>query len=155
MLSQTAEYAVRAVVYLGQQAEPVTIHDIAVATEVPAAYLAKVLRSLATKQIVRASRGIYGGYMLRVPPAELSLYDIVVAVDPLRHESDRFLPDSSPNQLFAPMFARCEEAKRQFGQVLKETRLSDVLAQAPRCTGEAISRVSIDPSGPISAPGGG
>jgi len=47
VISQTAEYALRSVVYLGSQAgQPVTTQRIAAATQVPAGYLSKVLQGL-------------------------------------------------------------------------------------------------------------
>lgn len=47
MISQTAEYALRAVVYLGSQTgQPTTTQRIAAATQVPVGYLSKVMQSL-------------------------------------------------------------------------------------------------------------
>ncbi len=58
MISQTSEYALRAVAWLGAQTEGVyTTGEIAEATDVPANYLAKVLQTLTRKGIVRSRRG--------------------------------------------------------------------------------------------------
>ena len=54
MLSQTVEYALRAVVYLAMHSpDPQTTAAIAKATQVPTAYLAKVLQGLRAKDIPR------------------------------------------------------------------------------------------------------
>jgi Rrf2 family protein len=49
--------------------------------DVPPAYLAKHLQALAGAGIVRSSAGPRGGYRLARPPADISLLDVVLAVD--------------------------------------------------------------------------
>ena len=61
MLSQSVEYALRAVVYLACEGEPRMTAQVAEATQVPAAYLSKVLQGLSRAGIVRSQRGIGGG----------------------------------------------------------------------------------------------
>jgi Rrf2 family nitric oxide-sensitive transcriptional repressor len=81
MISQTAEYALRAMVYLAEQ--PESSHpaaEIAIATKVPTGYLAKILQTLSRAGFVRSQRGLNGGYRLNQAPAVLKLYDIVATV---------------------------------------------------------------------------
>ena len=55
MLSQTVEYALRAVVYLADQAPlPRTTDQIAERTRVPKAYLSKVLQNLVRRRIIHS-----------------------------------------------------------------------------------------------------
>jgi Rrf2 family protein len=85
VISQTAEYALRAVVFLGgQQGRPATTQRIAADTKVPAGYLAKVLQALGKAGLVDAQRGLHGGYALARPLDELTVLDVVNAVDPLK-----------------------------------------------------------------------
>jgi Rrf2 family protein len=49
--------------------------------DVPAAYLAKALQSLSRAGIVEAVAGRKGGYRLGRPPAEITLLDVVEAVE--------------------------------------------------------------------------
>ena len=49
--------------------------------DVPPAYLAKALQALATAAIVESRPGPLGGYRLARPPADISVLDIVLAVD--------------------------------------------------------------------------
>jgi Rrf2 family protein len=84
MISQTAEYALRAVAHLavcGEQGS--TTQHIADATLVPRGYLAKVLKELARSGIVRSQRGPTGGFTLVADPEELRVLDVVEAVGPL------------------------------------------------------------------------
>ena len=58
MFSQTVEYALRAVVHLASEApSPRTTEEIAKATKVPAAYLAKVIQNLVQTGVLRSQRG--------------------------------------------------------------------------------------------------
>ena len=85
MISQTAEYALRAVVVLGSQSgRPMTTQDVARVSRVPGGYLSKVLQALGRAGLVEARRGLRGGYVLSRALDELTVYDVVQAVDPLR-----------------------------------------------------------------------
>ena len=85
MLSQTTEYALRIVVHLASQSEgPVTIPELAQATRIPRDYLPKVLRHLARAGLVHSQRGPNGGSVLARAPEELTIFDVVQAVDPLQ-----------------------------------------------------------------------
>lgn len=84
MLSRTAEYALRAVVWLARQpgrAEPAD--HLAEVTKVPRRYLHKVLQDLVHAGIVRSQSGPGGGYALDRSPKEVSILDVVNAVAPL------------------------------------------------------------------------
>src|SRR4051794_21543855 len=84
MISQTAEYALRAVVYLAfHKGEPRTVRQLAEPTQVPEGYLAKVMQGLSRAGLVRSQRGLHGGFTLAVPADELTVYDVVQAVDPI------------------------------------------------------------------------
>jgi len=85
MISQTAEYALRAVVVLGSQpGRAMTTQDVARVSRVPGDYLSKVLQALGRAGLVEARRGLRGGYVLSRALDELTVYDVVHAVDPLR-----------------------------------------------------------------------
>ncbi len=85
MISQTTEYALRAAVYLAENRDKgQTTEAIAQATQIPAAYLSKVLQQLAKASIVQSQRGLHGGFTLRVAPYKLSVLDVVNAVDPMK-----------------------------------------------------------------------
>ncbi len=65
MISQTVEYALRAVAHLAAESpNSCKTQRIAEVTQVPSAYLSKVLQSLAKAKIVRSQRGIGGGVTL-------------------------------------------------------------------------------------------
>jgi Rrf2 family protein len=81
MLPKTAEYALRAVVWLASEAEGAKSADqIAAATRVPRRYLHKVLQALVRAALVRSQPGPHGGYALARPPESMSLLDVINAV---------------------------------------------------------------------------
>jgi Rrf2 family transcriptional regulator, nitric oxide-sensitive transcriptional repressor len=85
MFSQTAEYALRAIVYLaGPHEAPCTTREIAKITRVPSGYLAKVMQSLHRGGLVTAQRGLHGGFALARPADEITALDVMQAVDPLK-----------------------------------------------------------------------
>ena len=84
MLSKTSEYALRSVVYLAENptsANPLQV--IATTTQVPPGYLSKVLQQLVRAGLLTSQRGLGGGFSLARPATEMSVYDVVQAVDPI------------------------------------------------------------------------
>src|SRR3954464_8292177 len=85
MISQTAEYALRAVAALASSPEePMVTQRIGELTKVPVGYLSKVLQALGRAELVKATRGLHGAFTLARPPAEVTVYDVVQAVDPVQ-----------------------------------------------------------------------
>src|SRR5436305_2930284 len=85
MISQTAEYALRAIVYLASKTEASqTTPEIAAATKVPAGYLAKVMQALGRAGLVHSQRGLGGGFVLAKAAGELTGLDGIQGVDPFR-----------------------------------------------------------------------
>ena len=83
MLSQTAEYALRATLYLAEHAEdrPVRVGEMADALRIPQNYLSKILHQLARGGVLISLRGKAGGFRLAVPPEHLALGRIVAPFD--------------------------------------------------------------------------
>ncbi len=79
------DYAMRAVVVLANAAtegsEPVKGDAIAVAQEIPGKYLENILGELRLSGIVRSQRGAEGGYRLARPASEISVADVIRAVE--------------------------------------------------------------------------
>jgi Rrf2 family protein len=81
-LSAKADYALRAAIELAANPEAhVKMDRIAAAQEIPIRFLEHILLELKHAQIVESRRGAEGGYRLARPPEELSLADVVRAVE--------------------------------------------------------------------------
>jgi Rrf2 family protein len=84
MISQTAEYALRAIVFLADHPDQAhTAEAIAQGTRVPVGYLAKIMQVLARAGLVSSQRGLYGGFTLRRSARDLTIYDVVQCIDPI------------------------------------------------------------------------
>ncbi len=88
-INQTGEYALRAAAYLALGDNDVRLGtaEIAEATSVPEHYLQKVMRRLVVAGICDSMKGHNGGFRLRRPPEEITLLDVLLAVDfnPIAH----------------------------------------------------------------------
>lgn len=85
VLPKTAEYALRAVVWLARELdEPASADYLAENTQVPRRYLHKVLQDLVGAKLVRSQSGPGGGYALARSPEKMTILDVVNAVAPLQ-----------------------------------------------------------------------
>lgn len=84
--SRSAEYAIRAFVHLAQVPDGkfAMVKQIAEQEGIPGHFLAKILQQLARKGLLRSSKGPTGGFCLRGPSNEISLIQIVEALDGLQ-----------------------------------------------------------------------
>jgi Rrf2 family protein len=81
-LSRTAGYAILALSCLEEAADRwVLLKDIVGRVNVPGPYLAKIMHALAQAGVVRAKRGYRGGFMLAKPSDQVSIAEIVDAVE--------------------------------------------------------------------------
>jgi Rrf2 family protein len=81
-LSAKADYAVRAAIHLACSPDrPVKGDAIAQAQEIPFPFLGAILRDLREEGIVRSQRGADGGYWLAKPATEITVADVIRAVD--------------------------------------------------------------------------
>ena len=83
-VSTRGDYASRALLSLALHADdarPTSVRDIADRTGLPQPYLEQILLALKGAGLVRSKRGVGGGYVLAAEPGDITLGDIVSAVD--------------------------------------------------------------------------
>lgn len=134
MFSQTVEYALRAVMYLAQhQSEgPIGNRVIAEHTQVPTSYLSKILHDLAACEILESRRGVGGGFQLAASPDELSVLDVVNAVDPLQRITGCPLSLPSHCEQLCPMHARLDESLALVEQTLGRSTIREMMFEPSR-----------------------
>ena len=83
MFSTRAEYGVRVMIQLGRRhgAGPAPLAGIAEAEGLPLPYLEQLVARLRRADLVTATRGAHGGYELARPPAEISMGEVVSALE--------------------------------------------------------------------------
>ncbi len=129
MISQTAEYALRAVLYLADQGQARTTQEIAEVTRVPVGYLAKVLQGLAKAEIVRSQRGMHGGFTVAKAPAELTVYEVINAVDPVQRIHSCPLGLKAHGVRLCPMHKRLDDAMAVAEQAFRNSTVAELLAE--------------------------
>jgi len=82
-LSRTVSYAVRATLQLAQlsQQGPVPCSKLAADGKMPERFLLQILRNLVTHGILRSTRGVDGGYALVKPADQISLLEVIEAIE--------------------------------------------------------------------------
>lgn len=142
MFSQTVEYALRAVVHLAYEApEARTTAQIAEATKVPKDYLSKILQGLAKKGIVQTQRGVGGGVSLARTPDELTILDVVQAVEPESVKRTTTCPLGLPTHgaRLCPLHKRMDDAVAMVEKAFRDSTLAEVLGEpsdsVPLCDG--------------------
>ena len=87
MFSTKAEYGVRVMVHLAREAgggadpAPISLGSIADAEGLPLAYLEHLVQRLRRAELVESRRGAHGGYSLARPAAEITMADVVAALE--------------------------------------------------------------------------
>lgn len=128
MISQTAEYALRAMVQLATEPDRLwTVQQVADRTKVPRGYLAKVLQGLSKAGLVESRRGIGGGFAIAVEPDETRILDVVEAVDPVRRIETCPLGLAGHGGNLCPLHRRLDAAIEATRRAFAETTLSELL----------------------------
>jgi Rrf2 family protein len=146
MFSQTVEYALRAVIHLAHESPAArTTAQIAEATRVPKDYLSKILQGLAKKGILTTQRGVGGGISLSKSPSELTILDVVNAVEPIEriHTCPLKLPGHGAN--LCPLHRRMDAAMATVEEAFRNSTLAEVLADTsstsvPLCDGSGSAQ---------------
>lgn len=128
MFSQTVEYALRAMVVLANDPEnPQTAQHIAGVAKLPIDYLFKVMQSLGRAGLVNAQRGKHGGFMLVRKPAELTILDVVNAVDPIHRIDHCPLNLKSHGVRLCALHRKLDSAMALVEHAFSSTTLADIL----------------------------
>lgn len=135
-VTKTLDYAVRSLTYMGHQ--PIGKHsmkEISQEQHIPLSYLAKIMRRLVKKGLVRSSVGPDGGYTLRKSPNEINLRDIYEAiegeirmVDCMDKDSVCVLYDTCPQ---LPVW---DKIQLSMVKILEDTTLEDMLKERKNMT---------------------
>lgn len=101
LFSTKAEYGVRLMVELGRragesppdEAEPVSLGSVAEAETLPLSYLEHLVAKLREEKLVSSVRGAHGGYRLARPAAEITMLEVVEALEGPIAPMECFHPD--------------------------------------------------------------
>ena len=114
-VSTRGDYAARALLSLALHGldRPTSVKEIAERTGLPQPYLEQILLAVKGAGLVKSKRGVGGGYVLARPPAEITLAEIIAAVDgPLAT-----LVDTHDHPVPSPVWDLYADAVRRFGPI--------------------------------------
>jgi len=140
-MSRTVAYAVQATLQLAQapQNTPTPCSRLASEGHMPERFLLQILRNLVTHGILQSTRGVDGGYRLERRPEEISLLEVIEAIDgpltPSIPASDG-LPADSQDRLQSALELVTTTAREQLGAI-KLSELMCPLSVASEPTLEA------------------
>lgn len=128
-LSQSVGYAIRGLSCLVTiEGDRRFVRDVAEASEVPAAYLAKLFKKLSDTGILESKRGWAGGTHLTRNPEEISLLEISEAIDGKEWLSRCLLGmDECSEQRSCPTHDFWKATRQDIKNVLQKTTLADVI----------------------------
>ncbi len=129
MISQTVEYALRAIVTIAQHnGQPCTAQHISKLTRVPAPYLSKLMQGLVRAGLINSQRGLHGGFTLSNEPSELTIWEIVEAVDPVQRILVCPLDIKSHGLDLCPLHRRLDQAMALVEEQFRNTTIMELLS---------------------------
>ena len=127
-LTRASLYALHAVAYMAGQDtnEPTPSHIIAGKRDISERFLLKVLKPLVAAQVLISAKGPHGGYRLAKPANQITLLEIMEAVDgPIRGQSP-IGNGQSKHPLNQRLEEICAESANFLRKQLKRIRISDI-----------------------------
>src|SRR6266446_8221789 len=127
-LTRASSYALYAVVHMANQKNdrPTPSHLVARARKIPERFLLKVLKPLVSARILHSVKGPNGGYRLARPASQITLLEIVEAVDgPIRGQPT-FSREEGNGSLNKRLDQICSQAADQVRKHLQRIRISDL-----------------------------
>lgn len=133
MLSQTAEYALRAVLYVAQHGSQrlVQVNEMAEALRIPRNYLSKTVHALVREGVLSSTRGKTGGFRLAIPPERLYVLQVVAPFGSLGETRHCLLghPQCSDRTACAA-HARWKQVADRVAEFFRETTIAELLQGA-------------------------
>lgn len=142
-LSQTAEYALRAMVHMAASGGgPLTTRSIAKATHIPPGYLSKILRALGDSRILFARRGVGGGFIITHPIEQITLQNVLDAVDGGVARITSCPLGIAEHQSLCSIHQLLDDAAAELERILHRTTLADIVSSDQ--SRQALCRESSD-----------
>lgn len=129
MLTQTGEYALRALVYMARKGSDkyCGVKEIAQETGVPANYLAKILQQLARAKVLESQKGFGGGFKVARRLDKVTLFDVIDPLERIEKFRQCVLGQRLCNDAVAcPLHSTWKVISGQYLGSLRSTTLQDI-----------------------------
>jgi len=135
LLSDACEYALRAVVWLAQRpGQSQKVRELAEGIHAAPGYLVKALQALTKAGILSAQRGSRGGFNLERDPANLTVLEVINAIDPIERILTCPLGLKSHGTCLCPMHKKIDDAMAEIEASFGTCTIKDLLDQRSRPT---------------------
>lgn len=129
LITRQADYAIRIVIYLAKNyGKTLTATTISEKTNVPKSFLPRIVSTLSNRKIVITEKGKKGGVRLARPPEEITIYEVIEAIDGVPTMNiciDR--DDACFYTDFCKMHQLWKELQSHIEEKLKNTTVADVI----------------------------
>jgi len=128
-ITRQADYALRAMIYLSRQTpnKRSATSQIAAAQKIPPSFLAKIISQLSIAGLINTSRGARGGVTLARPAEEVSVLEVVEAIDgPVALNECTLSPAGCPFSENCPVHEIWCDARTELVKRLKSTNFADI-----------------------------
>lgn len=128
-LTRAGEYAIKSLLYLAAQHADARVmaSEVANSEQIPVNFVRKILESLAKTGLVKSYRGAGGGFMLGRAPEQITLRQVIEAVEGPLALNQCLLPIACEQQSTCPMCHIWMEAQNAVESVLQRYSLADVV----------------------------
>jgi len=129
-LTRATSYALQAVHYIAtsKSTDPVASHHIAKARKIPDRFLLKVLKPLVSARVLRSIKGPNGGYTLAKKPADITLLEILEAVDGKIQGQSPLGPKEGDRGLNQKLETICSNTADLVRERLGKVKITDLLS---------------------------
>jgi Rrf2 family protein len=128
-LTRASSYALHAVAFMAQQKsdKPVASHNIAQARGIPERFLLKVLKPLVSARVLTSIKGPNGGYKLARQPQDITMLEILEAVDgPIRGQAP--FSDENNSPLNSKLETICKTSADNVRKQLEKIKISELVS---------------------------
>jgi len=136
VINRETDYAIRALAHLAREGDTVSVSDLAASEAVPADFLRKIMQKLLRARVVKSSQGSFGGYRLRKAPEDMTLLDVLEAVQgPLCMNACFADPNVCKTVKVCALRKRLMSMQKEINEWFRGINLADLAQSVPQKQG--------------------
>jgi Rrf2 family transcriptional regulator, iron-sulfur cluster assembly transcription factor len=134
-ITRSGEYGLRGLVFLATKPpEKVTlVSEVSREQNIPETFLAKIFQRLSKAGLLRSVRGAKGGFTLRKPAYEITMREIIEALEgPIALNRCLLRKGECEEEKICPLHTVWEEVQQRFLEILDNTTMEDLANRMTR-----------------------
>lgn len=133
MFSKACEYGIRALTVIakeGEMGQRMGIKEVCKAAKTPESFTAKILQNLVKQGILNSQKGPSGGFYMTKSLCDITLYEIVVAIDgsEVFYKCGLGLPECDANQP-CPLHSKFEIVRDELNNMCRNSTLESLVIE--------------------------